>query len=899
MSKNVNIKISADGSQAEKAIGGVSNSLDGLNKVSTKSIVTGSALGNVIGNVLTKAFSLLSSQISEAVTRLDTLNNFPKVMQNLKVSTEDAQKSVAILTDKLQGLPTSVDDAVRSVQRFTSANGNIKASTAMFLALNNAILAGGQSAQIQSTALEQMSQAYTKGRADAMEWRAMLQAMPAQMNQIAQAMGYTSSALGGDLQTALTNGEVTMNDFMATIVRLNREGVNGFASFADQARASSNGVQSSITTLKLTIQQGLADIMNAIGQSNIAGFFNMISRAIATATNYVVAFIKVVLTAINAIKALFGKGSQSNAQSTANAVADAGVSAGNLAGSAEDANDALGGANKSAKALKQTLAGFDEMNVLTEPQSSGGSGGGAGGAGVGGLGDISGIDWSDIWGDWDVGQSKADEIAENIKNAFLKAFDAISKTKSFNALKNAFTKVGTALVNNWKAIFGNMKSIADTTLEAVGNTIRKYAFDYDDALAHAFDGLGTLGEGLVNLFAMPLKGITSGFNEVWSEVAQTFTDSIATIQITMLNGFGDITNTLGGLFNYMSETFAPGFETLGGLMAQVMTDWYASVAEWLPQIMGEFTTFFDDITNNTLKPAVDLISSIWNGCMTALKNVWDKYGKDILSGVVQFVGNMQSEFQKFYTEILEPIIKPFLEELLRVWEGTLQPALEKTIEFVARLIKLALDIDNKFISPIRKLLIDVLKPVFVTVFTFIGGVIGTFFQLVGEQWSAFIDMCNGIVSFLENVFKGNWQGAWQSIKDIFSSIVSGLASIFKAPINAIIDGINAFLNGLNTIKIPDWVPGVGGRGFYFAPIPKLAKGGIVDGATTAIIGESGREAVLPLENNTGWIDELASKISGNQPTEIVVKIGEETILDKVIEGINGQSLLSGRNAIVV
>ena len=104
---------------------------------------------------------------------------------------------------------------------------------------------------------------------------------------------------------------------------------------------------------------------------------------------------------------------------------------------------------------------------------------------------------------------------------------------------------------------------------------------------------------------------------------------------------------------------------------------------------------------------------------------------------------------------------------------------------------------------------------------------------------------------------------------------------------------------MNTIKIPDWVPGVGGRGFYFSPIPKLAKGGIVDGATTAIIGESGREAVLPLENNTGWIDELASKISGNQPTEIVVKIGEETILDKVIEGINGQSLLSGRNAIVV
>ena len=897
MSKNVNIKISADGSQAEKAIGGVSNSLDGLSKASTKSIVAGSALGTMIGSVLTKAFSLLSSEIGNAVSRLDTLNNFPRVMQNLKISSEDADKSISILSERLKGLPTSLDDAARSVQRFTASNGNIKASTAMFLALNNAILAGGQSTQIQANALEQMSQAYSKGRADAMEWRALLQAMPAQMNQIAQAMGYTSSALGGDLQTAMNNGEVSMNDFMATIVRLNKEGVNGFASFSEQARSATNGVQTSIVNLKLTIQQGLADIMNAIGQSNIAGFFNGVANAISTVTTYVVAFVKVVMMAISAIRALFGQ--KSNAKATSDNVQSASVSAGSLADNANDATGALGGANKAAKALKNTLAGFDEMNVLTEPQSSGGSGGGAGGGGVGGMGDISGIDWSDIWGDWDTGKSKADEIAEKIKNAFTSAFDAISKTKAFNALTNSFKKVGSALVTNWKSIFGNLKSIADTTLDAVGNTFTKYAGEYDDALAHAFDGLGTLGEGLVNLFATPFKGITSGFNDVWKEVAQTFTDSLAQIQIAQLNFVGEMGNTLGNLGTYIGESIAPGFETLGGLMAQVMTDWYASVAEWLPQILQQFSDFFSQFTEGTLKPAVNLISSIWNGVMNTLSTVWNKYGKDILSGIMEWVNNITGEFQKFYTQVLEPIVKPFLEELLRVWEGTLQPALEKTIAFVARLVKLAIDIDNKFVSPIRKLMVDIFGPAFVMVFNLIGGIIGTFFQLLGEQWSAFIDMCNGIISFLENVFKGNWQGAWQSIKDIFGSIVSGLASMFKAPINAIIDGINAFLSGLNTIKIPDWVPGVGGRGFYFAPIPKLAKGGIVDGATTAIIGESGREAVLPLENNTEWIDELASRISGNQPTQIIVKLGEETIMDKLIEGINEQSMLSGRNAIVV
>ena len=89
---------------------------------------------------------------------------------------------------------------------------------------------------------------------------------------------------------------------------------------------------------------------------------------------------------------------------------------------------------------------------------------------------------------------------------------------------------------------------------------------------------------------------------------------------------------------------------------------------------------------------------------------------------------------------------------------------------------------------------------------------------------------------------------------------------FKAMVNLCISGINALIKGLNKLKIeiPDWVPSIGGGklGFNIPLIPKLAKGGIVDRATLAMIGEAGREAVVPLENNTGWINELASKING-------------------------------------
>lgn len=900
MSKQVNITINADGSQAEKAIGGVSKSLNGLNTSSTKAMASGVALGTVIGTLVSKAFATLSNELDGAISRLDTLNNFPRVMQNLKVSSQDADKSIAILSEKLRGLPTSLDDAARSVQRFTAANGNIKASTAMFLALNNAILAGGQSTEIQKTALEQMSQAYTKGRADAMEWRAMLQAMPAQMNQIAKAMGYTSSALGGDLQTAMQNGEVSMNDFMATIVKLNNEGVDGFASFAEQAKSATNGVGTSIANLKLSIQRGLADIMNAIGQSNIAGFFNGIASAISTVSTYVVAFVKVMVAAVNAIRALFG-GGKSSAKETSNAVADAGVSAGGLAGNANDASKGLGSANKKAKQLKKTLASFDEMNVLQEPQNSG-SGGGAGG-GSNAMADIGKIDFGDLWGEMDVGASKADEIAERIKNAFKNAFDAISKTKSFDSLKNAFIKVGNAISTNWKKAFGNLKSIAETTLDAIGNSLQKYAGEYDTNIAHMFDGIGSLGASIVDAVSMPLNSFLQGFASQWQNVAQGVTDSIAIIQSTMFGFVGDIAEQVSSLVGVFTESFSPGFEELGSLMANVMSDWYASLAEWLPQITSSFTEFFTNLNEGLFKPMTSTIGTIWSDFCKLLSDWWNQYGKSILTKVGEFINGLIDTFNKLWTDVLEPIIKPFLDEFVKVWQENLKPAIKAVMDYVGTLIESALTIYNKFIKPIVDWLVQILKPVVIAVGSTIGGVVNTVSATIGNLVNNIFSASKGLIDFITGVFTADWKRAWEGVKSVFVNIANAIGNAFKLPINFIIDCINGFIDGLNHIKIPDWVPGVGGKGINISKIPKLAKGGVVDGATMAIIGESGREAVLPLENNTEWIQELAQQVAnasgGGQPSQIIVKLGEETILDKIIDGVNEKSTLSGRNAILV
>lgn len=165
-----------DKSGFEKGLSSLQTTTNTVGK-QIKSIVT--ALG--IDKLISTAFNVINSSIDGAISRIDTLNNFPKVMSNLGIASEDSEKAVKKLSDGLQGIPTTLDDASLSVQRFTSVNGDVDKSTEYFLALNNALLAGGASADIQTTAMEQLSQAYAKGKPDMIEWRSLQTAMPAQL----------------------------------------------------------------------------------------------------------------------------------------------------------------------------------------------------------------------------------------------------------------------------------------------------------------------------------------------------------------------------------------------------------------------------------------------------------------------------------------------------------------------------------------------------------------------------------------------------------------------------------------------------------------------------------------------------------------------------------------------
>lgn len=152
-------------------------------------------------------------------------------------------------------------------------------------------------------------------------------------------------------------------------------------------------------------------------------------------------------------------------------------------------------------------------------------------------------------------------------------------------------------------------------------------------------------------------------------------------------------------------------------------------------------------------------------------------------------------------------------------------------------------------------------------------------------------MFNGLKTAIKgvyNVFKGVFTGDMKTVllgfKQIFKGIFDSLWAIAKAPLNLIIRGINSLIRGANKIKfdVPDWVPGIGGKqfGFHISEIPLLAKGGVISQPTQAIIGEAGREAVVPLENNMEWLDILATKLAnkiGNGDIPFIINMDGRTI----------------------
>ena len=283
------------------------------------------------------------------------------------------------------------------------------------------------------------------------------------------------------------------------------------------------------------------------------------------------------------------------------------------------------------------------------------------------------------------------------------------------------------------------------------------------------------------------------------------------------------------LFLYLwqtSDSFRNALINGWNVLVSALTPYFKAIMGAL-KLVGDFLV-------TVLKPILFLLWDAWCTVVDNIVKVTMSLWTNCIAPVVKFLGECLKKIIDGLNEIWQawkPTIEKIGEILIVIWNNCLKPVINW--------------LGNEFIQAFRN--------------------VGNYIKPILESLKI---MFGGLIDFIVGVFTGNWQKAWQGVQNIFRGIFDGLTNIAKKPLNAIIDAINAMIRGLNKIKLPNWIPGFGGMGINIPTIPKLAKGGIVDAPTIAMVGEAGKEAVMPLENNTGWITDLAAKVADRMPVSV-------------------------------
>ena len=406
-----------------------------------------------------------------------------------------------------------------------------------------------------------------------------------------------------------------------------------------------------------------------------------------------------------------------------------------------------------------------------------------------------------------------------------------------------------------------------------------------DSSSGSTGGLGgDLGAALPDMSALNLDGIYEWFEKYKGIIAQIMTWSLLLIGIILavvgcmtLNipmaaiGFGMV--GLGITIGIKSGAFAEAWEAVKKV-AMAAWDWISGIPGWFwEEICVPIGNFFVDLGNAIADTAV---------------KIWDS--------IVAFITGIPGWIS---TNIIQPILNFFKG----LWDGIKQGAKLAWEGIKSAFNAVVTWFDTKIIQPVGN---------------FFSKMWSGFKSGAKQAWEGIKSVFSGIATWFKDIFTKAWNGVknvFSTGGKIFDGIKDGIANVFKTVVNGLIGGINKVIsvpfnaiNGmLNKIRDVNILGVEPFKSFWkhnplsVPQIPKLAKGGIVTGSTLANIGEAGTEMVLPLENNTEWMDMLADKIAErNQgPSKIVLQVGERELGWATINGINGITKQTGNIQLVL
>lgn len=490
----------------------------------------------------------------------------------------------------------------------------------------------------------------------------------------------------------------------------------------------------------------------------------------------------------------------------------------------------------------------------------------------------------------DIGQG----IRESIGNVAEDVFGAL--IQFCTDVSNGFGSITDGLKLVWDnggqhlfdGIINLTAEVGELILKITGGAFKDASGIFKDILAPAigevFDVVGTLvdklaeftdwinnNKPLIDILSAALVGIGTAL--AGAKIASLLGEAVGALKI-----FGSAMKFV------FSEGIIAGIVDLGGALVAAVGGWPIIIGAAIVAIGVVIYKNWDEISawlSNAWQWISDTCAQIWGG----IKDFLAQWGVDILAfivgGPIALVG---VEIAKHWDEVKEKTTE--IWNSVSTWLGETWEGVKNTCSETWDNIKTSIsdkwgevkqgteDTWNNLTSWLGTTWGNIstsASTAWETIKTSIAGKWDELKTKCSEVWENIKGVFDGVITWIDNIFSVGWSNAWNGIKNTFKTIFDSLVNIAKKPLNLVITMVNAVISGVNkmikalnnlNIDVPDWVPGIGGESFGFnfdtiSPIPMLAKGGIVDSPTLAMVGEAGKEAVVPLENNKGGLKELA------------------------------------------
>ncbi|MDS1012633.1 tape measure protein [Lactococcus lactis] len=757
----ITIDIIMDDGSVKKSLASI-NGLEGAtNKAGTsiKSMVA--AMGLV--KIASAAFDALKSSVGDAVSRFDTMQKFPKVMQALGFSAGDSTKSIKKLSDGIEGLPTKLDDVVSQTQQLTSITGDLNKSTDTVLALNNAFLASGASTEDANRGMIQYNQMLAKGTVDLQSWRSLQETMPLGLQKTAEAMGFTGKTAQQDLYAALQDGKVTFDQFNDQLIKLG----TGTGQLATLAKQNSSGIATSFGNLRNAISKGMANTLTAIDK---------------------------------VVQALTGKSIAQNIDSLKGII-----------------NSAFGSINKS---IEGSVGFFNSLKtnvtkVFGDIQKA------IAGSSIGEALNILKSDFSDFIKSFNFnGLSGAfNSIGTTISTLF-KSIDFSGLAASFGAaligLQQPLTQYGSTLANYWKTIFAKLGPIVSSTLGTVLTQIPALFQALVSAVAPILTQISSMiskldFSGIQAVLQAIIPAVVSGFQTMMAIVGPSIQQ--------VITSFGNLWNAIQPLLTVLAGALMPAFQVigsfLGGVFSGILTGVSAAfdvirvVIQVLTPVVSALVSAFQYIAPvlSTIAQWVGYVIGAFSGLGGAGSSL-----KTILTDAWSGIKNASSVAGNVIGAVVNGI-KGFFSALSAAGGG-LSGALQVVWNAIKAAISVAGSAIGGVISRISGLFSSLISAgnslgggmsaVWSAITGTISRAAGTISGIINNIKGFFTGLANidlsGAGAAIMNGFLGGLKGAYENVKDFIGGIGNWIKE-HKGPISydrkLLIPAGNSIMDGLN------------------------------------------------------------------------------------------------------